>query len=339
MPSSITLKIQIFMLKLKIKTALAIVLLPIFSANAQQVPLKSVVEHFTNTKCSVCASNNPSFFTNYNTTSNILYLSVHPSSPYSSCFLSLQNKTINDARTNYYGIYGGTPLLVINGSVYSGSFSNSNMFAPYQNLNSSFKLSTNIQLLNDTFIVSTTIKKVDTSVAITANLFVGLIEDTINQDGGNGESKHYNVLRNANSISVNLPLNINDSVTNVRKFSKANFWQLNRINSIVLLQNSVNKKLIQAETSKQVEKNTSSLNSIKFYNLKFHPNPASSVVYFNHLKPDNYQYQIVSTEGKIMKSGNLNGSELSISELKNGTYIIRIFNNQNSYQSLVLVQH
>ncbi len=329
------------MQKLKTSIALATFGLQLFSAQAQQVPLKSVVEHFTNTKCSVCASRNPNFYTNYNSIANMLYLSIHPSSPYSSCFLSMQNKVINDARTNYYGIYGGTPRLVINGNVISAGadYASTSIFTPYLNLTSSFKINTKIQLLNDTFIVSSTIKKVDTSSLISATLFVGLIEDTINQNGGNGEARHYNVLRNANSIAVNLPLTVNDSITNSRKFTKANFWQLNKINSIVLLQNTTNKKLIQAETSKQTKRNTSAIVHTKISTLKFYPNPANSVINLNNLPFDNYQYQIISTEGKVLRNAELKDSKLFIDDINNGIYLLRISSVNNIYQSLVLIQH
>ena len=86
-----------------------------------QVPKKAVVEHFTNTNCSVCASRNPGFYTNLNMQTGVLNLAVHPSSPYPNCLLYQQNATANDARTNYYGIYGSTPRLVINGNVISSA--------------------------------------------------------------------------------------------------------------------------------------------------------------------------------------------------------------------------
>ena len=103
-----------------------------------QVPKKVVVEHFTNTNCSICASRNPGFYTNLHNQTGILHLAVHPSSPYPNCLLYQQNGTANDARTNYYGIYGSTPRLVINGNVISGgtNYSSSSIFTPYLGLTS-----------------------------------------------------------------------------------------------------------------------------------------------------------------------------------------------------------
>ena len=98
-----------------------------------QVPKKVIVEHFTNTKCSVCASRNPGFYTNLNAQSGVIHLAIHPSSPYAACVLSMHNPVENDGRTNYYSIYGGTPRLVIQGTVISSSadYSMSSIFAPY----------------------------------------------------------------------------------------------------------------------------------------------------------------------------------------------------------------
>jgi hypothetical protein len=105
------------------KTSLKIfsILFFVSSITLAQVPKKVVVEHFTNTRCSVCASRNPGFYNNYKTQAGVIHLAIHPSSPYAACVLSQHNPVENDARTNYYGVYGGTPVLVIQGVVISTS--------------------------------------------------------------------------------------------------------------------------------------------------------------------------------------------------------------------------
>lgn len=107
-----------------------------------QVPGNILVEHFTNTKCSVCASRNPGFQANLNAHPAVKLLSIHPSAPYSTCLLSQQNTADNDARTNYYGVYGGTPRLVINGTVISASvnYGAASVFTPFENLTKSFQI-------------------------------------------------------------------------------------------------------------------------------------------------------------------------------------------------------
>jgi hypothetical protein len=44
-----------------------------------------------------------------------MHMAVHPSRPYASCVLSQHNPTENDDRAKYYGIFGGTPRVVVQG--------------------------------------------------------------------------------------------------------------------------------------------------------------------------------------------------------------------------------
>tara|TARA_B110000285_G_C15096412_1_gene602244 strand:+ start:1583 stop:1825 length:243 start_codon:yes stop_codon:yes gene_type:complete len=74
---------------------------------------KVLVEHFTYTRCSVCASRNTGFITNLNAQSDVVHISYHPSSPYSNCQFNQYNLQENDDRTKYYGVFGSTPRLVI----------------------------------------------------------------------------------------------------------------------------------------------------------------------------------------------------------------------------------
>src|SRR5690606_4388636 len=94
-------------------------LLFIGNLHGEKVPKQMLVEHFTNTLCSVCASRNPGFKANLNNESNYTLLSIHPSSPYPSCLFNNHDKRGNDGRTKFYGIYGGTPLIALNGPVIS----------------------------------------------------------------------------------------------------------------------------------------------------------------------------------------------------------------------------
>jgi len=108
-----------------------------FTANEMlaQVPKKIMVELFTNTRCGICSSKNPQFFTNLDNLNNpnIFHIAYHPSSPYSNCLFSMHNPSENDGRTNYYNNYGSTPKLVIQGEKVPGStsFGSATMFDNY----------------------------------------------------------------------------------------------------------------------------------------------------------------------------------------------------------------
>ena len=188
-----------------------------------QVPKKVVVEHFTNTKCSICASRNPGFYTNLNSQTGVIHLAIHPSSPYAACFLSMHNPIENDGRTNYYGIYGGTPRLVIQGTVISSSvnYSSASIFTPYlgQTSPASIKIY-QYKYGNDSIRSRIVIKTEATHTLTNLSLFVALAEDTINYTGSNGESVHYDVFRKSytgtSGISVTLPAVVGDSVVYIK---------------------------------------------------------------------------------------------------------------------------
>lgn len=219
-----------------------------------QVPQKVVVEHFTNTLCSVCASRNPGFNSNLNNQSGVIRLSVHPSSPYSACLLNQHNVADNDGRTNFYGIYGSTPRLVIQGTNIptSANYSASSLFTPYIGQTSPASIRINqTRFGNDSIRAEIIIKTEAAHNLGNLALFVALAEDTVFYNAPNGEIRHYNVLRKAlttvSGVSLSLPANVGDSV--VFTFSSPNnpAWNFMRINTFAILQEAGNKAVVQAE--------------------------------------------------------------------------------------------
>jgi hypothetical protein len=236
---------------LHFKTVSALLLnLFVFSAHAQ-VPLNAIAEHYTNTNCGVCANRNPSLFTNMNNYPNVNYLSIHPSSPFASCLLSMQNKVSNDARTNFYNIFGSTPRIVINGQAIANNinYNNATLFSNLAALTSDFSLRVESTQYPDSVTNTIIIKKHSaTKTYVGSSLFIGAIEDTVTYTGGNGEPKHYNVLRSVmqNNTTVALPVNINDSVIiNTPTLQKSTIWDWNRIKVAAILMDN-NKQLIQS---------------------------------------------------------------------------------------------
>ncbi|MEZ4917678.1 MAG: hypothetical protein R2792_01130 [Saprospiraceae bacterium] len=76
-----------------------------------------LLEHFTNSKCSICASKNPAF---YNLISQypdeVHHVAIHPSVPYNTCVFYLANPTENNAWAADYNIFG-TPRVAVNGEL------------------------------------------------------------------------------------------------------------------------------------------------------------------------------------------------------------------------------
>ncbi len=220
-----------------------------------QVPKKVVVEHFTNTKCSVCASRNPGFYTNLNSQTGVIHLAIHPSSPYAGCVLNQHNTTENDARTNYYGVFGGTPRLVIQGVVISGgaNYNSAAIFNPYLGQTSpvSIKIMQS-KYGNDSISSRIVIKTEATHTLANLKLFVALAEDTVFYTGSNGEPKHFDVFRKSltgiSGISVTAPVNVGDSNVYVMSSPANSSWNFSRIFTLAILQDGTTREVIQSES-------------------------------------------------------------------------------------------
>lgn len=331
------------------KTTLTLLLvLSITSILSAQVSKKIIVEHFTNTKCGICASRNPGFYTNYNNQSNALHLSVHPSSPYPNCLLYQQNAIENDARTNYYSIFGSTPRLVINGNVIPAStnYGNASIFTPYQSLTTPASLRIEQEKYGTDSIRTTVIVKTESAHSFGAlSLFVCLAEDTVFYSGGNGETMHRDVFRKALSqvagISLNLPQTIGDSL--VYSFLTLNnpVWNFSRIYSMAILQESGSKNTVQAEA---VPANFNSVTTGLFDNeetftVKINPNPAStSITLETQSFPVNFS--LIDLEGRMILQEIINQEKqfIDIATLSPGIYIIQL-QSQNGTVSKKLVKN
>lgn len=320
----------------KQKTILATVLLLSFQLAFSQVPKKTIVEHFTNTKCSVCASRNPGFYTNLAAQSNVLHLAVHPSAPYSACLLYKQNATANDARTNYYAIYGGTPRLVINGTVIpsSSNYANSSIFTPYLGLTSPASIRIVQQKFATDSIRSTIIVKTVATHSLGAlSLFVALAEDTLSYTGSNGEQRNFDVFRkslsNAIGNSVTLPAAIGDSVMFTFSSESNAIWNFSRIYTLAILQETTSKSLVQAEAApaSKVVLSAGIHENNKIIHATIFPNPTKNFISVLLNEPATARISINSVDGKLLIQ---NTSELSsqfemdISTLPIGTYMINI---------------
>jgi hypothetical protein len=66
--------------------------------------------------------------------------------------------------------------------------------------------------------------------------------------------------------------------------------------------------------------------------LMIYPNPATEMIYFTDKKFKNAEYKIYSVDGKVFESGKLNRkSEINISLLRSGNYILKIFAGDNIF--------
>lgn len=223
-----------------------------FSVSAQ-TPRKVIIEHFTNTYCSICASKNPTFYNTLEDYADVLHIAYHPSSPYPQCYFNQQNEEENDARTTYYSVYGSTPRIVIEGKAISSStpLLNTAVLDTFLNKNAAFSIEVNQVMLNmDSMTVEIKVKRVAVSDATSLAIYGAVSEDTIYYSAANGEDVHYDVFRKqlfpAEGASIDLP-NIGDSVLLTSGYQINSSWDVNLLSANVMIHDAATKKILNME--------------------------------------------------------------------------------------------
>ncbi|MCB0642466.1 MAG: Omp28-related outer membrane protein [Phaeodactylibacter sp.] len=225
-----------------------------FTARAQ-VAKTVIVEHFTNSKCSICANKNPGFYNNLNGQPDILHLAIHPSSPYSDCIFNQHNPVENDARTYFYNVYGSTPRLVIQGSVIPSttSYSDPALWTPFLGAMSPVSIQVEQSKQSNLIQGRVTLQVEEAQTLGDLRLFVALAEDTVFYNAPNGEDLHFDVFRKALSEvggdDITLPQNVGETATFEFEIIPDPMWDLDRMFMVVILQGATDKTVIQAAAS------------------------------------------------------------------------------------------
>lgn len=284
---------------------------------AAQVPRAIVVEHFTNSRCSICANRNPSLFSNLDNNPNVMHIAYHPSSPYSTCIFSQHNSSENDLRTNFYGIYGGTPRIVINGDVTNKNFGDQTLFDNYQNQTSAFDIRMSHMTTVDSVFIRVVVEKVSTGDSQYA-LTVGLAEDTIHYNAPNGEDLHRNVFREfAVHNQTETAANVGDSVVYTYALERRGAWNENALYAYALLQDPTSDDLLQAGRSNKLS-NSVGMGEMTADNFRAYPIPAKSTVTFDKF----VHYRLIDLSGRVSLEGF--SDHMDVSSIPNGIYLLNV---------------
>lgn len=225
---------------------------------AQGMPKKYVLlEHFTNSNCSICASKNPAFHTLISGyADDVRHLSIHPPIPYSACKFYQTNTTENSVRTTLYGI-NGTPRVALNGTLAPVT----SQLLPQATLEAQLGQESPIAIevteggTAPLKTVSITVKTYGTVPAGSYKLFAAVAESTVNYSSPNGEQKHYDVfhamLPGIDGQNITLPA-VGGSITYNYSFthSAPSGWTSNFDSLYVLafVQNAGTKEILNTGT-------------------------------------------------------------------------------------------
>ncbi|MEI6412164.1 MAG: Omp28-related outer membrane protein [Bacteroidota bacterium] len=318
-------------------------ILPLFflfyAANSQQTVKKYVLlEHFTNTKCPICASKNPAFYNLINQYPNdVHHIAIHPSIPYNTCVFYLANPSENNARTTLYGIQG-TPQVALNG-----------VLAPLGS--SLLTLSTLQAQLNQTsplyVKVSETGSGATRSVAVEARsvgnvpagnykLYVAIVEKQINYNAPNGEAVHHDVFRkmlpDINGVAYT-PAAQGQSVSFNFDYTLNAAWNADQVYVVAFIQNTMTKEILNSGT--KYDPIVSATQAPVITQLSAAPNPAQD---FTTVKLDNaddvQRVDLIDLNGRQMQTSftrEQSQLHIGLDQVPSGVYFIKITTADKTY--------
>lgn len=301
-------------------TSLFLLFCMILSAQTDQ---KVLVEHFTNTVCSICASKNPDFFSHLENHPNVIHISFHPSSPYSSCQFNQFDKESNDARTQFYNIYGATPRFVVNGNLESNNTmaGDDDPFPMFAGMESDVEMSVDHTKFENQVVVEVTINPLTQNLG-NGNLFVGLVEDVVAYSAPNGENTHYNVFRIPLTTMDGDPVDLNQSgpfTVELTADVESN-WQYENYKPVVILSQGTN--YIQSATQDAKGVVVSNDETANNPMIDIFPNPTNGIVNIN--EPSVTGISVMDHSGKLLETITDLKNVIDLSHLPSGNYFLQI---------------
>ncbi|MCC6754700.1 MAG: Omp28-related outer membrane protein [Saprospiraceae bacterium] len=294
------------------------------------------MEHFTNTRCGICAATNPGYYqllSNYK--GHYHHLSIHPAIPYSSCLLYQANKDDQDLRTSYYSIIG-TPTIVFNGTTKKSASSVNAAF-----LDAELKRESPIQLKvtenggsprSATIVISTYGAKPSGK----HRLYVALAERVLDYASPNGEKTHHDVFRDFMSAPTGDPIVLADQGGDVMQAYSMDLqpsWNPDQIYVLAWVQDEVTREVLNSGTKLDL---ASSLESVPSLTFAINPNPVGDklMIQFPSRLPEKARLVVTNLLGRVLHTSSLKNNpagilELDVQRFDRGIYFARIESGNN----------
>ncbi len=309
---------------------LALLLMLVHLAFAQNAPKRYItLEHFTNSRCSNCASQNPGFFSVIaNFEDDVHHIAYHPPYPYNSCLFYQANTAENTARATFYNLTG-TPRVFRNGL--NGTTANQITAAMLQSLQgqtSPIALTVTETSGNTR---QATIDVYTDGDAPTGNLrlFAAIVEREIDYTSPNGETVHHNVFRKMLTNIAGDPFTAaatGNSVVAEFTYSLENNWNADEIYVLAFVQNVDTKEVLNSGTRFDPiftsTKETSEAAAFEFY-----PNPTKGAVTLRFAQPVSGTLSLLNIQGKHVYSKPLENEQntmLDMTDVPAGCYVLQV---------------
>ncbi|MBL7818148.1 MAG: Omp28-related outer membrane protein [Saprospiraceae bacterium] len=306
----------------------------------------ALVEHFTNTWCSTCASQNPGFYQRVNIESNakIHHISIHSSVPYPQCPFYQANKTEQDARKDFYGLFS-TPRVSLNGAplVSAGDVTGASIDAAAAGTSPLDIKVTETTGTNRTATV--TFKAVGTIPVANYKMYAAIVEKKINFAGQNGETIHHNVLRKYIPYAGELGQNgfdVNPSTTAQSinlTYTLGTGWDASQTYVVVWIQNATTKEVLNSATKFDATSATPELSTDAFVHVS--PNPTSGKIALSFSEVTPQYLSIQNALGQVLETRVLvNNSpiELNLSQFAKGIVFVAVKSKEGTAVKKVVVE-
>jgi hypothetical protein len=275
------------------------------------------MEHFTNTRCGICAATNPGYYqllTNYK--GHYHHLSIHPAIPYSSCLLYQANKEDQDLRTSHYSIIG-TPTVVFNGTTKKSASSVTAAF-----LDAELKRESPIQLEvsengGSPRATNIVISTLGAKPSGKHRLYVALAERVLDYASPNGEKTHYDVFRDFMSAPAGDPIVLADqggSVVQAYSMDLQPSWNPDQIYVLAWVQDETTREVLNSGTKLDLASSLESVSSLAF---GIHPNPVGDklLIRFPGRIPANARLVVTNLLGRVLHTSSLQNNQVGVIEL------------------------
>ena len=303
-----------------------LVLLMTGLASIAQVEKTVIVEHFTNTLCGACASRNPALYSLLDNYPQVIHIAFHPSAPYTGCIFSQHNVVENDARTDFYDIYGSTPRIVLQGEVigFQNPILTADQIDAVLGQSSDYMVSSRqTQADNDEVNVRVVLRKVSGTSSQSHLLFAFIAEKEVHYSAPNGENLHHDVFRKILLDEDFSLANIGDSVVFNESYVIHGEWEPEELFITVLVQDEGTGAILQSFATETLNAGPSFINDKEILSLDgvLYPNPATDVIHISAEEQESFvKAEFYAVTGNLVKSFD-RPETMNISDLPEGIYM------------------
>lgn len=322
-------------------TLLFILLLTASAVHAQTSAKRYVlIEHFTNSRCSVCASKNPAFHTLISQYPNdIHHISIHPPIPYSSCAFYQANPSENNARSNFYNV-DGTPRVALNGTLIPAG---SQLLPPatlqtYLNQTSPVWVQVSESGPANARVATAKIHSLDQVPAGNFKLFAAVVEKEVAAPPppNNGEQLHHNVFRDM-LTDINgtdfIFAPAGQSVEYTFNYAVNPAWDADEIYLLAWVQNPVTKEVLNSGA--RFDPVLTGTNDVHTQTIQMYPNPVSDIALARIGEDVARQVEIFAANGQRVTTTFENQEVGTVSvpttTLAAGIYFVKITGEKGAY--------